>query len=203
MTTSDPDLQAEQPVVSPAVTLARTAATGDVQAMAHLLRLVAPRVATTVRAVMGAHLDCDDVVQQSLIALVQALPAFRGDCEPASYACRIAVRTAVAARRRARTHASRNESFDDQPHPTTDALDLDAASARRTTLIRELLEEIPVEQAECLVLRVVLGWSLEEVASASAAPVNTIRSRVRLAKEALRRRIEADPRLADELEVVP
>jgi RNA polymerase sigma-70 factor (ECF subfamily) len=46
----------------------------------------------------------------------------------------------------------------------------------------------------------VLGWSLEEVASATGVPVNTVRSRVRLAKEALRRRIEALPHLAVELE---
>jgi RNA polymerase sigma-70 factor (ECF subfamily) len=48
---------------------------------------------------------------------------------------------------------------------------------------------------------VVLGWTLEEVALATGAPVNTVRSRVRLAKEALRRRIEANPRLIDDLEV--
>jgi len=54
-----------------------------------------------------------------------------------------------------------------------------------------------------LALRVMLGWSLEDVAQATGAPLNTVRSRVRLAKEALRRRIEADPSLADRLEVLP
>jgi DNA-directed RNA polymerase specialized sigma24 family protein len=39
----------------------------------------------------------------------------------------------------------------------------------------------------------VLGWSLEEIAQQSGAPINTIRSRIRLAKDALRRRIEASP----------
>jgi RNA polymerase sigma-70 factor (ECF subfamily) len=48
-----------------------------------------------------------------------------------------------------------------------------------------------------------LSWSLEEVASATGAPVNTVRSRVRLAKEALRKRIEADPSLTDDLEGTP
>ena len=75
-------------------------------------------------------------------------------------------------------------------------------ATRRRELLRELLEELPEEQAEALTLRVIMGWSLEEVASASGAPVNTVRSRVRLAKEALRARIEAKPALA-ELKVVP
>jgi RNA polymerase sigma-70 factor (ECF subfamily) len=77
----------------------------------------------------------------------------------------------------------------------TPSAELEAERRRRA--IRELLVELPEEQAETLALRVMLGWSLEEVASATGAPVNTVRSRVRLAKEALRRRIEANPALAD------
>ena len=46
-------------------------------------------------------------------------------------------------------------------------------------------------------MRVVMGWTLEEVSRATGAPINTVRSRVRLAKEALRRRIEAAPELGE------
>jgi len=193
----------ERMISSPAIQLARAAAAGDVQATAKLLKELGPAVARTVRAVMGGHTDAEDAVQQSLIALVHALPSFRGECEPAGYACRIAVRTAVAARKRARARDLRNANIDDHSVEADSQRSPQAvaASARRTELVRELLEQIPEEQAECLALRVVLGWSLEEVAAATGAPVNTIRSRVRLAKEALRRRIEADPRLAEELEV--
>ena len=58
--------------------------------------------------------------------------------------------------------------------------------------MRELLAAIPTEQGETLAMRVVLGWSLEEIAAHTRVPVNTVRSRLRLAKEAMRRRIEAD-----------
>jgi RNA polymerase sigma-70 factor (ECF subfamily) len=40
---------------------------------------------------------------------------------------------------------------------------------------------------------------MQEVADATGAPVNTVRSRLRLAKEALRRRIEEDPALIEVL----
>jgi RNA polymerase sigma-70 factor (ECF subfamily) len=69
--------------------------------------------------------------------------------------------------------------------------------------LRDLLTDLPEEQADALALRVMLGWSLEDVAQATGAPLNTVRSRVRLAKEALRRRVDADPSLADQLEVSP
>jgi RNA polymerase sigma factor (sigma-70 family) len=189
-------------VPSPAVALAREAGGGDARATAELLRQVAPRVSAVVRAVLGAGIgDVDDVIQLALLGFVQALPAFRGECDPTGYACRIAARAAVSARRRARAHRATTSPLDETHAPPTHepSPDEHAARARRTELLRELLETLPEEQAECLALRVVLGWSLEEVAAASGVPVNTVRSRVRLAKEALRRRIEANPKLQDEL----
>lgn len=182
--------------------LARAAALGDVHATTALVRRVTPRVTSVVRLVMGAQTaDVDDVVQQSLVAFVQALPAFRGECDPSSYASRIAARTAIASRRRARARAAfdgapleeaTEASGEEDPHDR-------ALSSRRMDLLRELLAAIPEEQAEALGLRVVLGWSLEEIARTAGVPVNTVRSRMRLAKEALRLRIEADPRLAEAL----
>jgi RNA polymerase sigma factor (sigma-70 family) len=183
--------------------IARLAATGDTAATARLVRLVAPEVERVVRGVMGPYAaDADDAVQQALIALIHALPAFRGDCAPAGYACSIAFRTALNVRRRARLNAQRRGSFPDDDVAVGPSGGGSEAS-RRTALIRGLLEEIPAEQAEALALRTMLGWSLDEIAEAGAAPVNTIRSRLRLAKEALRRKIEADPSLAEELGVLP
>src|SRR5438067_4585894 len=96
---------------SEAMTLARLASSGDRIATSKLLRLLAPRISRVVRAVLGAHHpDVDDAFQLSLIGFVQALPAFRGECDPAGYATTIAVRTALATRRRARTHMTRQET---------------------------------------------------------------------------------------------
>ncbi len=164
-----------------------------------------PTLTRVTAGVLGAsHPDLDDAVQQSMIALVRALPAFRGDCHPAGYASRITLRVALRARRNAKRDAGRREAMG-QLAPTDDAV-VSAGDAslgsRRRELLRELLEDLPEEQAEALTLRVVMGWSLEEVARASGAPVNTVRSRVRLAKEALRARIESVPGLA-ELKVEP
>jgi len=183
--------------------LARAAASGDAQATSRLLQSVAPRMMRVVRVIVGAHApDIDDVVQQSLIGFVQALPAFRGECEPVSYACRIAVRTAVLARKRARQHHARclpEAEVEGMSHITATVEDADAF--RRKKVLRTLLDEIPEEQAEALAMRSVLGWSLEEIASASGAPLNTVRSRLRLAKEALRKKIASEPGMADELGV--
>jgi DNA-directed RNA polymerase specialized sigma24 family protein len=74
------------------------------------LKNIAPKVIGAVRAVLGgAHPDFDDVVQLALIGFVQALPAFRGDCDPAGYARVIAVRTAIASKKRERMLRARRD----------------------------------------------------------------------------------------------
>jgi RNA polymerase sigma factor (sigma-70 family) len=194
-----PDRDDERPVA-----LARRAAAGDTAATAELLRAVAPAMLRVVRGVMGTRsADADDALQQALIALIHALPAFRGECSPAGYACRIAFRVALALRKRTRRVDRERERWAASEETNTDA---DPPSqtfeaSRRMALLRQLLDEIPPEQAEALAMRTILGWSREEIARTSGVPVNTVRSRMRLAKEALRSKIEADPALAEELGV--
>lgn len=186
---------------SPAMRLARAAAAGDEVATGQLLRMLAPHIRVVVRAIMGPdHPDADDALQHSLIGFVRALPAFRGECDPAGYASRIAVRTAVAARKRARTHQGRHDAAGAEERPETLTPQDPALTTRRKEALRELLTALPPEQGETLAMRVVLGWSLDEIATHTGAPVNTVRSRMRLAKEAMRRRIESDPALLEILE---
>jgi RNA polymerase sigma-70 factor (ECF subfamily) len=183
--------------------LATRAASGDLAATQEFLAYVWPTLTRVAAGVLGArHAELDDAVQQSMIALVRALPAFRGECHPAGYASRITLRVALRARRNVKRDATRRETLEQLSSGDDGVVALDGPSdetlgSRRRELLRELLEDLPEEQAEALTLRVVMGWSLEEVARASGAPVNTVRSRVRLAKEALRARIEAQPALAE------
>jgi RNA polymerase sigma-70 factor (ECF subfamily) len=185
---------------SVAIELARTAAAGDVRATRRLLEVVAPRVARTVRAVMGArHPEVEDAAQLALIGFIQALPSFRGECDPSQFAARIAVRTAGAVRRRSRSRLGAVDLAVD-----VDALEAppeEMEAARRKEFIRGLLDGLPEEQAEVLVLRIMLGWALKDIATTSGAPLNTVRSRLRLAKEALRRRIADDPVLTEALDL--
>ncbi|MGO9837564.1 MAG: RNA polymerase sigma factor [Polyangiaceae bacterium] len=185
---------------SVAIELARTAAGGDVRATRRLLEVVAPRVARTVRAVMGArHPEVEDAAQLALIGFIQALPSFRGECDPSQFAARIAVRTAGAVRRRSRSRLGAVDLAVD-----VDALEAppeEMEAARRKEFIRGLLDGLPEEQAEVLVLRIMLGWALKDIATTSGAPLNTVRSRLRLAKEALRRRIADDPVLTEALDL--
>jgi RNA polymerase sigma factor (sigma-70 family) len=197
---SAPQLQPSNP--TGLLEVAQRAAAGDTAAIGMLLKALAPQMIRTVHALMGAtHADADDVVQQAMIALVQALPQFRGECSPQHYASRIVARMVVSTKRRVK---ARFEKRDDETD--VDAVQSGSASQheslaaeRRRELVRELMTLLPEEQAETFAMRVALGFSLPEVAAATQVPLNTVRSRVRLAKEALRKRIDADPVLLEML----
>jgi RNA polymerase sigma factor (sigma-70 family) len=174
---------------------------GNAAAVNRIVTFLAPSLLKAVRALLGPeHPDIEDQVQEVLLAVLDALPGFRGDCTLLHFAIRIAIRRTTAVRRRSRWITGVLERL----HLREAPLELGPRSPgeetifeRRRALIRTLLREIPDTQAETIVLRMALGHSIEEVAAITTAPVNTVRSRLRLAKDALRGRIEADPRWAE------
>lgn len=182
--------------------LARRAAAGSLRASQLLLEQLAPTITRVASAVLGpSNAEIDDVVQQSLIAVLGALPGFRGECHPAGFASSITFRVAIKHRKRQQTDRLRRDYLAQLGPTETNTLDLHDP-CQRHRLVQDLLVRLPEPQAEALALRVVLGLSLEEVAQATGVPLNTVRSRVRLAKEALRRRITTLPGLRDALEGV-
>ncbi|MCW5831983.1 MAG: RNA polymerase sigma factor [Labilithrix sp.] len=196
---------AEARDVDPVAALIARAVGGDRAALGELLRHVSPSVLRGLRSMLGTA-DIDDVLQESLLAFVDALPSYRGETNVRRYALRIGIRTALAARRRDRIrsglfarHVEATEPLQASPSTPTE----DVLAARRREAFRVLLDEIPESQAEALALRVVFEYSLEEIATVTGAPINTIRSRVRLARDALRAKIEAAPALRQLLEVEP
>jgi RNA polymerase sigma factor (sigma-70 family) len=190
----------ESPRSDPLADLARRATSGEAAAMRQLLRALATPLLGAVRAIAGRDApDVEDIGQETMVAFVQALPAFRGECSVVHYASRIAVRTAMAARKRRLIRQNRAEAIGSEAGDDNYAASAseDAWAVRRRDLLRALLDELPEAQADTFALRIALGYSMQEVADATGAPVNTVRSRLRLAKEALRHRIEKDPAFAE------
>jgi RNA polymerase sigma-70 factor (ECF subfamily) len=190
-------------VPDPLRALVRASAGGDREAMARLLTLVAPPVTSTIRALLGgANAELEDAVQEALVAIAASLERFRGESSFLHYARRIAVRTALGLRR-AREHGARKvaESFAEPPPPATQPELLPLEREQRLAALLTLLDELPEGQAECLAYRVLLEYPLPQIAREVGVPVNTVRSRVRLARNHLRDRILGDPALAATLHV--
>jgi RNA polymerase sigma factor (sigma-70 family) len=177
--------------------LVAKAAAGERGAQRTLLCAVGPHVLRVVRVVLGSHHpDVDDVFQEASLALLTALPRFRGESSTVHFACRVAVFTAMSARRRDRNlrFADRDPGQADSGTPSPVE---STEQARRREALRELLDGLPPPRAEVLILHVMLGYTVEEVSLALQVPINTVRSRLRRGLQNLRDHVHADRRLLE------
>lgn len=186
--------------------LAAAAAAGDPVATRTLLTALGPHLLRVVRRVLGGgHPDVEDVTQQAAMEVVRGLAGFRGGCSVLHFGSRVALHVALAARRR---EAARKRALPEPPQVLdedrvpSDAAGPEAEAGRRAmaALVRALCEELPPLQAEALALHVVLGFTVHEIATTSGVPLETVRSRLRLAKAALLARALAQPGLRELVE---
>lgn len=203
---SNPAVLPKQRVVAdPLLTLARAVKSGDRAATRTLVVSVTPVLLRAARGVLGvAHPDVEDTAQEAALGLVKALGEYREDCSVAHFAARIAALTALAHRRKLKVRgAGLHQELDLDVPSTCDCPAEALLAARRRAVLRQLCDELPAAQSEALILHCVLGMSVEEIAATADCPTNTVKSRLRLAKDAMRLRIGADPAMSDLLGVTP
>jgi RNA polymerase sigma-70 factor (ECF subfamily) len=177
--------------------IVRRAQLRDQHAVEALIAQIRPVLRRTVRSVRGGtSVDEEDIVQESLLALLKGLGAFRGESSIVRYAQRIAVRVALPERRRHVARLKHTERYAREWDVRSDREPTDAVvRGQRRALMRELLDSLPPPQAEALAHRVIYGATLQEIAEESGVPVNTVRTRLRLAREALAKRLRDVPEL--------
>jgi RNA polymerase sigma-70 factor (ECF subfamily) len=191
--------EAQRPeLVDPLRGLASLAAAGDRRAQRTLLVELGPSLLRTARAILGAaNPEAEDALQESMAALVSALPGFRGECTVRHFSSRVAIRTALNVRRRARLRTKYIAPALGDELPDIASLELSPAeqaeARRRREALRELLLELPEIHSEVLALHIVLGFTIEETAATLSTPVNTVRSRLRRALASLRDSVQGDP----------
>ncbi|MGC9983408.1 MAG: sigma-70 family RNA polymerase sigma factor [Polyangia bacterium] len=161
--------------------------------MRRFLEAIAPTVRRTCRGVMGyAHPDLEDAIQESLMDVIRALPQYRFEADVSRYAAKIALRVAIAERKRDRarveslrllhqSQASRPASLD----PAGVVADVEC-SWLGGFIVRKLRRS----QAEVVLLRIFMGCSVEEIACITGVPLNTAKTRLRTGKDKLRRYLE-------------
>lgn len=183
MTSTGPEaIGRARPGVDPRI---QAAIQGRKEAAESLLLELLPRVRNLVRYLVHGDGDVEDIAQEALIALLRGLPSYRGEGQFHSWADRVVARTTFAWLRRARgTEARRGEEPAELTAvPSEDAPPDEYVHRRRMVM---LLDRIPDEQRHAMVLHHVLGMSVPEVSDELGIPFETIRSRLRLGRTALR-----------------
>jgi RNA polymerase sigma-70 factor (ECF subfamily) len=138
------------------------------------------------------------------MAVLGALPHFRGESSVTRFAYRVALHTALGARRKMYAQMRKAQRLalpledvrDPRNSPYSDAL-----AEHRRQLVLGLLDELSEPVAQALSLHFMLGHSVEEIARALGLSQHTVWSRLRLGKQALRRKLRGRGAVRELLEV--
>ena len=175
---------------------------GDTQAASTLLGQLGGGMLRVVRRVLGGkHPDLDDVAQEATVAVLKALPRFRAESTVQHFANRVTLLAALAARRRSKQRARWVEPLGDHEVASADASPMEAAIlARRREAVLELLDTLSEPVARVTASHFMLGHTVEEIARDEGLSPNTVWSRLRLGKQALRRRLDRSKALRERTE---
>lgn len=125
-----------------------------------LLRELRPKLHRYCARMTGSVIDGEDVVQEALVKVIEALPQWVSIHNPEAWLFHIAHNTALDfLRRRARHNAAHSdEDLDMIVDPITVENDPQVAAVSLRTFMR-----LPVPHRSCVILMDVLGYSLQEV----------------------------------------
>ena len=137
--------------------------------------------------------DAEDVLQEACLRAIKFFPGYQGGSARA-WLLTIVRRTCYTWLAKNRGHDARTTSFDEELHsgPSDDG-DPQVLLLRQADqqLVREALEELPVELREMIVLRELEGLSYKEAAAVAEIPVGTVMSRLARGRQQLEQRLAA------------
>lgn len=157
--------------------LALRAGRGDKAALTEFIRLTQDDVWRLLAHLAGPE-HADDLTQETYLRVLGALPRFQGRSTARTWLLSLARRAWVDSVRRDSARPRAAASYEAAPteDPSTWGDVIDA---------RSLLDELPPERREALVLTQVLGYTYKEAAKIAGVRVGTIRSRVARARRDL------------------
>jgi RNA polymerase sigma-70 factor (ECF subfamily) len=128
-----------------------------------------------------------DVLQEAWVAIARDLPRLEKEAAFAVWAYRI---VGNKARQWLRQHIRRRERENRYAEETQE--EFADGSTPATAAVREALHQMPSADQMLLTLRFEEGFSMNELAQVLGVPAGTVKSRLHLAKERLRRLVEKD-----------
>lgn len=169
--------------------LVSQALAGSSSARRRIVEQLSRRVRGIALSILGNSDDAADATQSIFLELFQSLAGFRGD-NLVPWADSIAVRTAVRHARSRRVRSARDASVD--PEELVGAEPAAPADHRVPRAIIEYLGELPETRRVALVLRHVMGYSVEEIAELTEVSPNTVKDRLHQAREQVRKTLRRE-----------
>jgi RNA polymerase sigma-70 factor, ECF subfamily len=157
----------------------------DTSALAELYDLYASRVYSLAVAVVGEGMGAQEVTQDTFMKVWTHPELYqREDGRFAAWLLTITRRCAIDRLRYERRRSGQSTSIDDENFPELrDAAQDDEARWRE---MRHVVDLLPAEQREVILLAYYRGLSQSEIAAHLSVPLGTVKTRLRLGMEKLR-----------------
>ena len=158
----------------------------DLRAFDELVRRTESRVRSVALAILRDRSEAEDAAQEAYLRAFRRASSYRGEGAVGAWLCRIAVRAAHDALRR----AGRQRRLLEVAQPAGD-LDGETGSADpegdlgRRAEVESALRTLPEDEREALVLKEVAGMTYREISESCGVPLGTVQSRIHRARQRL------------------
>lgn len=160
-------------------------ARGDRNAFQELFRSYEGRLFRYFARLLRDAALAEELVVDTLLEVWRGAARFGGRSRPATWIFGIAHHKAIDAMRRRRPPAAELEQAADLPDPAADPEDR-ALGAEARRLLREAMGRLSPPHREVLQLTFFQGLTCAEAASVLRCPINTVKTRMHYARQALR-----------------
>ena len=172
--------------VDPDFELTGRARGGDAEAFRQLVERHRDRAYAVARRVVRSDADAEEVAQDAFVRAWKALPGFRGDSRFSTWLHRIVVRQALDRAETLARRRGRETALDDAPPAAAVSEATDFEATRRARRLEALVDGLTPAQRAAVTLYYHEDHSVERTAELLHLPVNTVKTHLRRAREALR-----------------
>lgn len=178
--------------------LIRRAMSGDTEAYGELVERYQQRIFNLVGRMVGRREAAEDLVQEIFIKAFRKIGGFRFESSFFTWLYTIALNTCRNYYRRPEPLRSaldveENEALVERASPT-EAPDEQVFRRQRAELIRRVLDQLPPDQKEVLIMCDLEGLSYQQIADLTGVPIGTVRSRIFRARSNLKGLLPEDLR---------
>ncbi len=176
--------------------LLKKASKGDIKEFEVIYKAASGFVYNVALRVTGHREDAEEATQEVFLKIFEGLKSFKFRSSFKTWVYRITVNASLNVRKRAQNRSGKMVEYDEN---IADAGSEHDNSVERSTDIRSskeivdnLLAKLSADYRACIVLREMQGLSYEEVAKALNININTVRTRLKRAREILMKGVTAN-----------
>jgi len=159
---------------------------GQISALEEVFNLYGERVFGVCLGILGNRVDAEDASQEVFLRAFQQAARFSGRSRFSTWLLRLATNHTLNHAKAAKRRKRLSEPLLEDASSAGPAPDHGAIGGELREAIAELLQQIPLEQRQVLVLREMEGLSYAELAEVFAVPIGTVTSRLIRGREKLR-----------------